>query len=146
MAKSNFFQYLDFALQFAPPGPEEKDIRAKLARIGIGAGKTFDFKDLSLEHKAEVGLGMKEGEAKAEKFLAAGMKDINGWKVGSLFGDRAFYNGNWVKRAAAAKGGIYGNDAAEATYPMTKTLANGDELDGSKHGYTLTFPRANFRR
>ncbi len=29
---------------------------------------------------------------------------INGWKVGSIFGDRAFYNGNWLKRAAAAKG------------------------------------------
>ena len=28
---------------------------------------------------------------------------INGWKVGSLFGDRAFYNGNWLKRGAAAK-------------------------------------------
>jgi len=32
---------------------------------------------------------------------------INGWKVGSIFGDRAFYNGDWLKRAAAAKGGIY---------------------------------------
>jgi hypothetical protein len=31
-----------------------------------------------------------------------------------LFGDRAFYNGDWLKRAAAAKGGIYGNDAIEA--------------------------------
>ena len=29
-----------------------KAIREQLARIGIGPGKTFDFKDLSLEHKA----------------------------------------------------------------------------------------------
>ena len=47
LVKANFFEYLDFALQFAPAGPEEKEIRAKLARIGIGPGKTFDFKDLS---------------------------------------------------------------------------------------------------
>jgi hypothetical protein len=140
MVKTNFFEYLGFALQFAPAGPEEQAIRAKLARIGIGAGKTFDFKDLSLEHKAEVLLGMKEGETKVEQYLATGQKDINGWKIGSLFGDRAFYNGDWLKRAAAAKGGIYGNDAAEAMYPMTKTLARGDVLDGSKHNYTLTFP------
>jgi hypothetical protein len=60
--KTHFFDYLDFALQFAPPGPEEEPIRAQLARIGIGAGKTFNFKDLSLEHKAEVALGMKAGE------------------------------------------------------------------------------------
>ncbi len=141
MVKSNFFEYLGFALQFAPPGPEEKDIRAKLARIGIGAGKTFDFKDLSLEHKAEVGLGMKEGDAKIDKYLEAGQKNINGWKVGSFFGDATFYNGDWLKRAAAAKGGIYGNDAVEAMYPLTKTLANGEELDASKHNYTLTFAK-----
>jgi hypothetical protein len=144
MVKTNFFDYLDFALQFAPPGPEEQAIRAKLASIGIGAGKTFDFKDLSLEHKAAVGLAMKEGDTKVDKYLEAGQKDINGWKVGSLFGDRAFYNGDWLKRAAAAKGGIYGNDAVEAMYPLTKTLANGEELDGSKHDYTLTFAKGQF--
>ena len=144
MVKTNFFDYLDFALQFAPPGPEEKDIRVKLARIGIGAGKTFDFRDLSLEHRAEVGLGMKEGDTKVEQYLDAGQKDINGWKVSALFGDRAFYGGDWLKRAAAAKGGIYGNDAVEATYPMTRALANGNELDGSKYNYTLTFAEGQF--
>jgi hypothetical protein len=140
MVKTNFFEYLDFALQFAPAGPEEKEIRNKLARIGVGAGKTFDFKDLPLTHKIEIGLGMKEGEEKVEKYLVSGQKDVNGWKIGSLFGDRQFYSGDWLKRAAAAKGGIYGNDAAEATYPMTKTLASGEPFDGSKSNYTLTFP------
>jgi len=144
MVKTNFFQYLDFALQFAPSGPEEKEIHAKLARIGIGADRTFDFKDLSLEHKAEVALGMKDGDAKIDQYLVAGEKIINGWKVGSYFGDRAFFNGNWLLRAAGAKAGIYGNDAIEATYPITKTLANGEELDGSKHNYTLTFAKGQF--
>jgi hypothetical protein len=144
LVKKNFFEYLDFALQFAPPGPEEQAIRAKLARIGIGAGKTFDFKELTLEHKLEVGKGMKEGEAKIEKYLATGMKTINGWKVGSLFGDRGFFNGDWLKRAAAAEGGIYGNDGVEAMYPMAKALANGDVLDGGKHNYTLTFAAGQY--
>jgi len=144
MVKTNFFEYLDFALQFAPPGPEEEAIRAKLASIGIGPGKKFNFKDLSTEHKAAILLAMKEGDSKVDKYLEAGQKDVNGWKVGSLFGDRAFYNGDWLKRAAAAKGGIYGNDAVEAMYPLTKTLANGDALDGSKHKYTLTFAKDQF--
>ncbi len=144
LAKSNFFEYLDFALQFAPPGPEEMEIRAKLARIGIGPDKTFNFKDLSPEHKAAVLIGMKEGEKKVEEKVAAFGKEINGWRVGSAFGDRAFYNGDWLLRAAAAKAGIYGNDAVEAVYPMVKALANGDALDGSKHNYTLTFPAGQF--
>lgn len=140
LVKENFFEYLDFVLQFAPAGPEEQAIRAKLKRIGIGAGNRFKFKDLDLEHKLEVGLGMKAGEAKVEKQVATFGKEINGWRVGSAFGDRDYYQGDWLKRAAAAKAGIYGNDAVEAMYPMTKTLANGEELDGSKHNYTLTFP------
>jgi hypothetical protein len=144
MVKTNFLEYLDFALQFAPAGPEEQAIRAKLARIGIGAGKTFDFKDLSLEHKAEVALGMKDGEAKVTQAADNLGKDINGWKVSSPFGDRAFFNGDWLLRAAGAKAGIYGNDAVEATYPMTKTLANGEPLDGSKNNYTLTFAAKEF--
>jgi hypothetical protein len=144
LVKQNFFSYLDFALQYAPAGPEETAIRAKLASIGIGPGKTFEMKDLSLEHKAAILLGMKEGGAKIDQYVTSGQKNINGWNVASRFGDRAFYNGDWLKRAAAAKSGIYGNDANEAMYPLTKTLANGEELDGSKHNYTLTFAKGQF--
>ena len=139
-AKKGFFGYLDFSLPFAPPGPEEKAIREKLARIGVGAGKTFEFEELSPEHKAAAALGMKEGEAKIEKYLETALKDVNGWKLGDPFGDRAFFDGNWLKRAAGAQAGIYGNVVAEASYPMTKTLADGTPLDGSKQRYTLTFP------
>jgi hypothetical protein len=144
MVKANFFEYLDFALQFAPAGPEEKEIRAKLARIGIGAEKKFEFKELSLEHKAEVALGMKEGEKKVEDEVARLGKEVNGWRLAAAFGDREFYHGDWLLRAAAAKAGIYGNDAAEAVYPMTRNDGAGQPLDGSKHTYTLTFAAGQF--
>jgi len=138
------FNNLNFILQFCPTVSSEKKLMARFAKIGIGAGKTFNFEALDLEHKLEVGLGMKAGQKKVDAYLAAGMKNINGWKVGSLFGDRAFYNGDWLKRAAAAQGGIYGNNADEAMYPLTMMLANGEVLDGSKHNYTLTFPAGQF--
>jgi hypothetical protein len=138
--KKNFYEYLDAALQFVPPTTEDKAIRAKLATIGIGPGKTFDFKDLSAEHKAAVLIAMKEGDDKVDKYLAGGMKNINGWVVGSLLGDRAFFHGDFLLRAAGAKAGIYGNTAVEAVYPLTKHDATGDLLDGSKHNYTITFP------
>jgi len=144
MVKTNFFQYLDFALQFAPAGPEEKAIRAQLARIGIGAGKQFSFDALDLEHKLEVGLGMKAGGEKVVEKSANIGKDFNGWRVGSAFGDRSFFNGDWLLRAAAAKSGIYGNSADEAMYPLTRNDANGQPLDGSKHNYTLTFAAGDF--
>jgi hypothetical protein len=92
--KEHFFEYLDAALQFVPLSPESKDVRARLASIGVGPGKTFALKDLSEEHKAAVLLGMKEGDDKVGKFLTSGMKDVNHWAVGSLFGDRDFYKGD----------------------------------------------------
>jgi hypothetical protein len=82
LIKTGFFDYLDFSLQLAPPMPEEKDIRARLARIGVGAGKTFDFKSLSPEQKAAVVEGMKAGEAKVEQAVAGTGKNINGWTLG----------------------------------------------------------------
>jgi hypothetical protein len=137
--KENFFGYLAFALQFIPPSPEDKEIRAKLARLGIEPGKSFEFKNLSPEQMAAAVEGMKASEAKVDNFMTSGMKDINGWKIGSFFGDRTFYKGDWLMRAGGAKVGIYGNDAVEATYPYTRVDANGETLDGSKHNYTLTF-------
>jgi hypothetical protein len=144
LVKTGFFDYLAFALQFAPAGPEEKEIRARLAKLGVEAGKKFDLAALSPEQKAALVAGAKEGEGKIAKYLESGQKNINGWKVGSLFGDATFYKGDWIKRAAAAQAGIYGNDAVEAMYPMTKTLANGEPLDASKNNYTLTFAKDQF--
>jgi len=144
LVKSNFFEYLDFALQFAPPGEDEKDIRAKLAKIGVGAGKSFDFHELPLAHRLEIGLGMRETDKKVDEYLASGAKNVNGWKIGSWFGDRAFFNGNWLLRAAGAEGGIYGNDAVEATYPLTRVDGDGRTLDGSKANYTLTFAKGEY--
>ncbi|UWU17852.1 DUF1254 domain-containing protein (plasmid) [Rhizobium sullae] len=138
--KENFFDYLDAALEFVPPTEEDKAIRAKLARIGVGPGRSFDFKELPIAHKLEIGLGMKDGDEKVAKFAASGNKTINGWSIGSFFGDRTFYKGDWLKRAAAAKAGLYGNDAVEAMYPFTRTDAAGETLDASKHNYAITFP------
>ena len=137
--ESEFFDYLDAALQFVPESAQDKAIRAKLARLGIGTDAPFAFKELPAARKAAMMLGMKSGAEKVDTFLNSGRKSINGWKVGSMFGDAAFYNGDWLMRAAAAKGGIYGNNAEEAVYPMTREDAKGEVLDGSKYKYTLTF-------
>jgi hypothetical protein len=140
LVKENFFEYLDFALQLAPAQPNEVEIRDKLARIGVGPGKTFNFKALSLKHKLEIGLGMKEAGRQVDRAIANAGKTINGWQISSAPGDSAHYNGDWLLRAVAAKAGIYGNDAVEAMYPFTRSDVDGQTLDGSKHNYTLTFP------
>jgi hypothetical protein len=140
LAKTNFFDYLDFALQFAPPQPNEIDIRAQLARIGIGPGKTFNFGNLSLFDKLEVGLGLRAGNEKVEAAVASAGVEINGWRVAEINGSSDGYHGDWLARAVVAKSGIYANDTVEACYPFTRNDSDGQPLDGSQHAYTLTFP------
>nr|WP_244521316.1 DUF1254 domain-containing protein [Bauldia litoralis] len=144
LIKANFFEYLDFALQFAPAEPNEADIRSKLAKIGVGPGAPFDFHELPLAHRIEVGLGMKDGDAAIKKYLATQQTPVNGWLISSLFGDSGFFDGDWTKRAAGAVAGIYGNDSIEAAYPFGRHDLEGNLLDGSKHDYTLTFAKGDY--
>ena len=139
-AKSDFFHYLAFALQFIPPAANEQDIRAKLARIGVVPGQPFAFDALSPLHKAAILLGLRAGNARVEEQVGRFGQNVNGWRVGGGAGPSSVYDGNWLTRAMVAKAGIYANDEAEAVYPLTKTLANGDTLDTSRHNYSITFP------
>jgi hypothetical protein len=144
LMRENFFEYLDFLLQFAPAAPDEADIRAKLATIGVGAGKQYEFNELPSEHKAAVRFGMKVGEDNIEKFLTAKIKSVNGWRLGSFFGNRAFFQGNWLLRAAGAEASIFGNDAAEVAFLLGRFDEDDDPLDGSQHNYTLTFAAGDY--
>jgi hypothetical protein len=134
-----FFEFLDFALQFIPPAPNEAEIRARMAQIGIGPGKKFNFDDMTVEQKREIALGMQQGARKIDGAVAKRGVDVNAWRVGAAGGDAAFFNGDWLSRAALAKAGIYANDAEEAMYPMTRQDGDGALLDGAAQAYTLTF-------
>lgn len=135
-----FFDYLDFMLPFFPAGPEEFQIQQELGLIGVGPFKQFPYASLTADQKAQVQAGMKDGQARIDEYLRSEVTNLDGWTIGSFFGDRSFYSGDWLKRAAGARSGLFGNDAAEAVYPSARSLADGELLDGSKHNYTLTFP------
>ena len=142
--KLPFPKFLNFVLQFCPPVDEEKALREKFATIGIEAGRTWSLDKLSQAEKAEESLGVKEGYEAIVKQKDEIGKNINGWLVGSVLGDRAFFHGNWLLRAAGALAGIYGNSAEEAVYPLAKSDSDGKPLDGSKHNYTLTFAAGQY--
>ncbi len=137
--KADFPKFLNFLLQFCPDVPEEAAIRLQFATIGIGAGKPFDPAQLSAAQKLELDAAVKDGYDAIQTRRDQIGKDVNGWKVGAPFGNRDYYHGDNLRRAAAAMAGIYGNDAEEAMYPATKVDGIGAPLDGSKHSYTLTF-------
>ena len=66
---------------------------------------------------------------------------MNGWLIGSAFGNREFFKGDWTLRAAAALAGIYGNNEVEALYPLLAADSDGNKPDCGRKRYTLTFAK-----
>lgn len=139
MKKTDFIKFLNFLLSFDPTVPEEATLRAKFSAIGIGPGKPFDYASLSDAQKARMSEAIKDGYDRIKLAVSDAGKDMNGWRVGSVAGDRAFFDGDYMKRSVGAVAGIYGNSAAEAIYPLLDKDSAGEKPDGSKHDYALTF-------
>ena len=129
-----FFNILNFVLGFCPTNPSETELMARFAKIGVGAGKTFDASKLSPKTAIEQGIG----DAWAD--FAGLVKLFDEGKVtsGDVFGTRQFLKNNYLYRMAAAVMGIYGNSKAEAMYPVYGVDSDSKKLDGANR-YTLRF-------
>jgi hypothetical protein len=131
-----FFNILNFVLQFCPTVPSEEALMVRFAKIGVGAGKTFDASKLSPEMKT----AFEQGTADAWVALAGLKKDVEEGKVnsGDVFGTRQYLKNNYLYRMGAAALGIYGNSKQEAMYPAYYVDAAKQKLDGTNR-YTLRF-------
>ncbi len=139
--KDNFFEYLSAALEFVPPSPDSMEIRAKLASIGVGPGKTFEFKDLSPEHKAAVVAGHETGRRTSGQVSGQWFQEHQRlerwcvlWRPSLLQGELA--DACWRSQRRP----LWQRCRWKPCIPYTRVDATGETLDGSKHNYTITFP------
>jgi len=134
-----FFNVLNFVLQFCPAPPSEAALRSKFAQIGIVPKKVFDADALSPEAKTAFQAGMASGQKRIDARRAA----THG-KMDDLFGSRAFLKDDWVARATGTQMGIGANSREEALYPIYEKDSSGQLLDGSKAHYSLRFAKGEF--
>jgi hypothetical protein len=131
------FNILNFVLQFCPTVPSEKTLMERFAKIGVGAGKTFDASKLSPEIKAAIEHGVADAwGAFAE--LKKSKIDEGKLTSGEVFGTRQYLKNNYLYRMTAAVLGIYGNSKQEAMYPTYYVDATKQKLDGGNR-YSLRF-------
>jgi hypothetical protein len=131
------FNILNFVLKFCPTVPSENSLMARFAKIGVGAGKTFDASKLSPEIKAAIEQGMADAWA-AFADLKKNKIDEGKLTSGEVFGARQYLKNNYLYRMTAAVLGIYGNSKQEAMYPTYFVDATKQKLDGTNR-YTLRF-------
>jgi len=132
-----FFNILNFVMQYTPTVPSEEAVRARFARIGIAPGKTLDASSLSPEMKTAYEQGMADAWAEFANFKKQKM-DTGQVTSGDIFGTRAYLKNDYLYRMAAAILGIYGNSKEEAMYPMYLVDAAGQTMSGANK-YTLHF-------
>jgi hypothetical protein len=132
-----FFNILNFALQFCPTNPSEVELMARFAKIGVGAGKTFDASRLSPDIKKAIEAGM--ADAWAEQATLKKRIDAKDLASGDMFGTREYLKNNYAYRMAGAVIGIYANSKEEAMYPAYTVDSGGQALDAAKNRYTIRF-------
>ena len=138
-----FFNIMNYVMNFCPTNPSEVALMERFAKIGIEAGKTIDFSTLSPEVKGAMEAGMKEVWTVTFPEI---MKKFDKGEItsGDVFGTRAYLKNNYLYRMAAAVLGIYGNSKEEAIYPFYAVDADGNKLDAATNNYTLTFNEGDF--
>ena len=131
-----FYNVLNFLLQFCPTDPSEVELMQRFAKINVGGGMNFDIENLTSELKAAIQQGMEDAWKELGEFekneLATGKVTS-----GDIFGSRAYLKNNYLYRFAAAVLGIYGNSKEEAMYPAYREDSSGNPLNGKENKYVI---------
>lgn len=154
-AKSaGFMDLFNFLLAQVAIVPEERALMDRFAKIGIRPGAQSASLGLTAELRDAVDAGVGKGivalskaAADPSKLEGVLVRADGGWEgVIGLFGSGAAMRPHYLARAVAAMVGLYGNDAAEAYYPVGSRDASGNPLDGSKHRYVIRFEKDEMPR
>ena len=121
----------------APPAPEDGQMLARMAKIGLVPGQPFDMAKLDPATQAALkGLGktaLQRIEANKDSLGAM----VKGWVMTKGLG---VYGTNYMKRAVVAAFGWPANLPQDAVYPYTEVDSSGRKLSGANR-YTLTFAK-----
>ncbi|KAF2414672.1 hypothetical protein B1729_03575 [Microbacterium sp. B35-04] len=137
-----FYDFLDYLLQFAPALEEDRDIRDRMASVGLDGGGAFRTSGLDDNQRATFEQGLADGIAHLDD-VASHASTSTG-----LFGTRDEMAAAYDNRNVGAKKGLYGLPPAIAWYGGWLVDSAGNPITGATE-YTITFtadqlPRARF--
>lgn len=140
------YDYLDFALDLLAAHPDENELLARFAKLGIGTADTFNTDALEPEILAALEAGVQQGISDMRVFLDHESHDP--LASARLFGTREFLIETaaamgqptfYLQRAVGALAGLYGNSGEEAVYPAYFVDHDGDQLNSADSKYMMRF-------
>jgi hypothetical protein len=125
-----FFAILNWMLQYMPTLEDERELRARLATIGVRPG--LDFAEPDDATRTALVQGMQAALQEMMAFLGTVKSS------GELFGSREYLGHRYINRAVGAMAGILGNSAEEYLGIGYASDAGGQPFDGN-HVYRIKF-------
>lgn len=138
MRPAQYFALGAELLKTNPPGAYDQPILARMARIGLRPGASFDMTAAPPAVRA----GLERAGAEGVRHLARSMPNLGAVKNGWLYlaNDMGVYGTDYLRRAVVAMAGLGANVPEDAIYPLTQVSGDGRALTGQNR-YLLRFPR-----
>ena len=137
MTASEYFNFMADAMKENPPAvPQDGQILARMAKIGIVPGKSFDMSQLGSESQQALEEIPQQVNAQFASMKALGLgKNVNGWEIPGKCGR---YGSDYLNRAVVSAFGWGCNLPEDAVYPITRVDSAGNPLNGT-HTYVIHF-------
>jgi hypothetical protein len=131
MPAEAYFPYAVELLKLNPPHLTDWSTIARLKRIGIVPGKTFDWNELDSVTKDALTRGATDGLKAMYAKLPTLARVVNGWLMNT--DTMGVYGNFYLKRAIVALVGLGANQPDDAIYPLNLTDADGKPAQGENN-------------
>jgi hypothetical protein len=131
-----YFKYAAALMKLNPPHVTDWSIVARLERIGIKPGESFDYERLDPSVQQALDKAAKDGLSGMYAKIPTIARVVNGWSMNT--DTMGVYGDYYLKRAIVAMLGLGANQPEDAVYPLNIADAHGKPLTG-EHKYTLHF-------
>jgi hypothetical protein len=138
MAADKYFAYAAELLKVNPPHITDQPIVARMRRIGIELGKSFDLGKANLAVKRALERAAPDALKAMRAKIPTIARVVDGWQMNT--DTMGVYGNFYLKRAMVALVGLGANLPEDAVYPLNLTDADGKPLIGANQ-YVLHFAK-----
>lgn len=138
MKGADYFRHAAELLKVNPPHVTDQPIVARMKRIGLNAGESFDPEKLDPAVRRALEAAPAAALAAMERKLPTLARIVNGWQMNT--DTMGVYGTYYLKRAIVAMVGLGANLPEDAIYPLCITDADGRPLNGDNR-YVLHFSK-----
>jgi len=136
MPAAKYFAYGAELMKVNPPHITDWSLIARLKRIGIEPGRSFDFEGAPAVVRAAMEQAMVDGLALMKAKVPTIARSFNGWQM--MTDSIGVFGNFYLKRAIVAMIGLGANQPEDAIYPLNVGDAEGQPMLGSNR-YVMHF-------